>query len=435
MNEENAQTHPPLPSMAAPQLSGPRFDPEPVLAEARIIRTTPELAAFLQEVRSARIIGIDTESAGFHRYSTDISLIQVATTTTCALLDPLALKDFTPLQRFAEDARRQWVFHGSDYDLKQLAMYANVHPRQIFDTRIAAELLGLATLSLGGLSESLLGYPLDKKLQRCDWARRPLTPEMMRYGLLDAVCLPPIRQRLRQRLIRRGRMAWAEEEFARVLQHDYPANPEADPRAFMIKGSRNMAPRNLVVLREVHALREELAKRRDRPPFMVLPNDALLEIARHIPQSRAGLSVIRGVGQFFLQRHGDQLLAVVRRAMQLPLDTLPPNEPDAPRMRSLTGWEGELLQTLRQTRNDVATREGLDPTFLANNHMLEALVRQRPNTPDEMAECGLSQWRVGLLFQGMSTALLRLPPEPPQAKGKRRRRRGGRRRTPAPRPT
>lgn len=405
------------------------FNLQALLDHSALIETTDDLKRFLDDVADTDLMAVDTESAGFYKYKSVTNLIQVSTRTRAALFDPQKIEDFEPFRSFAKRSACEWVFHGSDYDVRVLSRDVGLEITRLFDTRVAAELLGLKELGLSALSEKYLGKPLDKKLQRCDWSRRPLTPAMRTYGLLDAISLVPIRDILHADLVRTGRLPWAEEEFAHLAALRWEGGSgEPDPTAYIIKGASHYPPRALAVLREVWLFREAISTRLDRAPFMVLPNLALLEIARQAPRSQAGLSIIKHINRDFLARFGRELQEAIVRGLAVDLAELPlPTRHSGPRQNFLTAWEGELAKTLRERRNAVAERIGLTASLLASGDALDHLAKDRPGTPEELRRHGaLRRWQAELLAEAFLPLLQRQAP----AGVKRRRRRGGRSRGP-----
>lgn len=405
------------------------FNPQPYLDNAVLIESTADLAQFLTDVADTDLMAVDTESAGFYKYKSVTNLIQVCTRKRAALFDPQKIEDFEPLREFARNSSCEWIFHGSDYDVRVLSRDVGLEITRLFDTRVASELLGLKELGLSALSEKYLGGPLDKKLQRCDWSRRPLTPAMRTYGLLDAISLIPIRDILHAELVRTGRLNWAMEEFSHLAQQRWEGGSgEPDPTSYIIKGASHFPPRALAVLREVWMFREAIATRLDRASFMVLPNPALLEIARQAPRSQAGLSVIKHINRDFLTRYGRELQEAIVRGLSADIDQLPlPSRHSGPRQNFLTAWEGELAKTLRERRNEVAAQIGLAASLLASGESLDNLAKDRPGTLEELHAHGvLRHWQVELLAEAFLPLLQREAP----AGVRRRRRRGGRSRAP-----
>jgi len=401
------------------------YNVEPLLEGALVIQDTDSLSRFLSDIAGTDVLAVDTESAGFYKFRAAVNLIQVSTRERAALLDPQAISDFTPLVRFAEMENCEWLFHGGDYDAGVLARELKVRVRKLFDTRIAAEMIGSRELGLSALAERYLGFALDKKLQRCDWSRRPLTPAMIKYGLLDAICLIPIRDEMHAELERLGRLDWAREEFEQLTEkfvNHLRAQPHEKPFAYLIKGSSRMAVRQIAILKEVWTLRESIAEKLDRAPFMVLGNQALLDIARQAPRSLTGLSVIKQIGREFIARHGREVQEAVIRGLEAPIDGLLP--PARPRREQtfFTSWEGDLVRSLRERRNLVADCVNMPAALLTDPDVLSELAKARPIDPEEMKKIpGFRKWQVELLYDEYLPLLKKQPPAVPAGRKRRRR--------------
>ncbi|MBI3037758.1 HRDC domain-containing protein [bacterium] len=332
-----------------------RFDPSFLLKNARLIENSHELGRFLNEISDRKLIGVDTESAGFYKYHQGLNLIQIAAENCAAIIDPQAVKDFSSFQNFAKDPSREWIFHGGDFDIRMLTQEINVQISKFFDTRIAAELIGFDSLGLSSISEHFLGIRMDKKLQRCDWSRRPLTTEMKHYALLDAISLLSIRDILYDELLKMGRLDWALEEFSFALKNlNEHHDREENLFAFQIKGAGSLNKRSLAILKEIWVVREAISKENDRAPFMVLGNSTLIEISRQIPKTLSRLSSIKGVGKSFLSGYGDLILDAVKKGCSVDLFKFQTKPRKRENRRSLSAFEGELLKLLRQTRDSIA---------------------------------------------------------------------------------
>jgi len=390
----------------------PHFDVQPFLDRGEIIETSSRLREFLDEAAKQDIFAVDTESAGFYKYRSVVNLVQVCTRKSAAIIDPQKIKDFSPLREFAEKVEIEWVFHGGDYDAHVLFRDFGIRVRKLFDTRLAAEILSLKELGLSALAEKYLGFPLDKRLQRCDWSKRPLTSAMKKYALLDAICLVPLRDVLFSELKGKGRLEWAMEEFRDLSLRGLEQKPHvANPFAFMIKGANALPLRALMVLKEIWTLRDEIARNLDRAPFLLLNNFALLEIAKKAPQTLTGLSVIKGVSENFLLRFGSRFLEAIRRGLET--DPAKFRLPEKPRVfqNALSGWEGQIFGMLRHIRNAVGTRVQIPPSLLASDHALEGLSHLRPQTLDDLKKSGmLKSWQFELLGEEfLSVFTLPLP--------------------------
>lgn len=408
-----------------PEVPVSPFDPQPLLDGAVLIETTAQLERFLDDIAATDVLGVDTESAGFYRYKATVNLIQVSTRDRAAIIDPQAVKDLSPLRDFPRKSSCEWIFHGAGYDAGALFKFLGLEIPHLFDTRVAAELAGLPELGLGALTERYLGLTLDKKLQRCDWSRRPLTEGMKKYGLLDAICLVPLRDALRAELTRLQRLSWVEEECAILADNARHRTepPSEDPYAFVIKGAARLAPRQLAVLKEVWELRDRIARSMDRAPFMVVPNQALLEIARQMPRSLAGLAALSHMSGEFLRRHGKDLQAAIKRGCEAEPIRLPPPDEGRPREPPPTNWEAETTRALREIRDQTAQRLRVAPSLLASGHALFEIARRRPASLEDLRALGeFRNWQLDLLGKAFLDCLARRGP-PPAHSGRRRRRR------------
>lgn len=398
------------------------FDPKPFIENAKVIETTPDLADFFIRSADCDIIAVDIESAGFYRYFSRVNLIQIATRKEAAIIDPQKIEDFSPFQKFAAENPCQWVFHGGDYDISMLASDLEIYIPRMFDTRKAAELLGQRELGLRALTEKYLGFTLDKRLQRCDWSRRPLTIAMKEYGLLDAVCLIPIYDQLMLELKELDRLEWLEEECFHIARdaRDWKPN-EQGPYSFRIKGSSRLSARSLAVLREIWNLRESIAKKQDRATFMLLSNQALLDIARQIPRTISGLSVMKSVSRDFLNRYGNDLQAAIRAGLEADLTDLEKPFKSRDREELLNAWEGEIAKALREIRDDVANSLQLPASVIAPSHTLYELAKVRPESLGDLVQCEiLHEWQARLLAEDFLPVLQQ--EQPPQSRKRRRRR-------------
>jgi len=356
---------------------------------------TPEhLRAAADRIRSSSLLGVDTEAAGYHRYFDRLSLVQVSTREEHFLIDPLALEDLGPLGEMLADADVEVVFHDADYDLRILDRDLGFTVRGLFDTQIAAAFLGDKALGLGAVVERYLGLVLPKAFQRADWAERPLSQGMMDYAATDTAHLPVLRDRLREALEEKGRLDWAEEEFRRREEGTRWAEPENGAEAFMrIKGARDLAPRGLAVLRELHAWREEASRRRDQATFRVLGNQAMLEMSVRPPGSLRALGSVAGVGEGLVRRHGSDLMAAIERGLAVPDDELPRFPP--PRRLDRDPDLEARIEELKSARNRAAAALELDPGFLMARSLLEEIARRSPASPAELLEVpDVRRWQV-----------------------------------------
>jgi len=238
--------------------------------------TSSTVDTFFASIASSRILALDTEGASFHRFVDRIYLLQLSTREQTAIIDPLPVGKPAGLGRLLEDPGVEIVFHDADYDLRLLHQDYGWHTRHIFDTRVAAQLLGIRAFGLAALLEKYFGVKLDKKHQRADWSLRPLTQGMLDYAAQDTRYLLDLRDELRLRLEKLGRLEWAREEFERLEGTKWDAEDESQ-NFLRIKGARDLSRRELALLRELVPWRDGVARELDRATFRVMGNEVLLD--------------------------------------------------------------------------------------------------------------------------------------------------------------
>ncbi len=365
--------------------------------------TAAAVAGFAREIADAPSIALDTEGASFHRFVDRVYLMQLSTRSATAIVDPLPTGDLSALKPLIESEEIEIVFHDADYDLRLLRQDYGWATRRIFDTRIAAQLLGYKAFGLAALLELHFGIALDKKFQRADWSLRPLSEGMLQYASQDTMYLLALRDILHAELAAKGRLEWAAEEFAR-LEHTQWSADDPTLQYLKVKGARDLKRRELAVLRELVPWRDGVAKELDRATFRVVSNEVLLEIARVQPTTRQALGVIKGMPRGVLEQRGEVVLACVSRAMALDEAALP-RFPKAPRWDKDPEFDDRAAR-LRSVRDDVATRLELDPGVLCSREKLETIARRLPTTLDELYETpDLRRWQADLLGAGVLRAL------------------------------
>lgn len=373
-------------------------------ASYRYVSSPSELTALLKRIAGEPLIGLDTEAASFHRFIDRIYLIQLSTRTDTAIIDPLTVGDVTELGKVLTDPKVEVIFHDADYDLRILDRDYGLRAHRLFDTRIAAQLLGEPAIGLAALLEKYLGVKLDKKHQRADWSKRPLTSDMLDYAAMDTRYLPQLRDELRRQLEEKGRLSWAEEEFTRLEDLRWtPPNTNGDSY-LRIKGARLLSRRGLALLRELAHWRDEVASEMDRASFRVMPNEALLAIAGGGTKDKEELKKMAGISPRLVETRGDSLVAAVERGLALPEKELP-RFPRGERRTPDPSFEARV-EKLKQVRNKAATELGLDPGVLAPKGTLEAVARANPKDMKQMAAVSdVRKWQVEVLGKDFLGAL------------------------------
>jgi len=376
--------------------------PQPGVA---YLDTDADVSEFLDAVTHERQLAIDTEGASFHRFVDRIYLIQLSTRDRHAIIDPVPIAPPAELGSLLEDPEVEVVFHDADYDLRLLHQDYGWHVTNMFDTRIAAQLLGITAFGLAALLERAFGVKLDKKHQRADWSLRPLTPGMLDYAAQDTMHLLGLRDQLGTELENKGRLAWAKEEFLR-LEGTRWGPEDADAAFLRVKGARDLTRRELALLRELVQWRDAVALQLDRATFRVVSNEVLLEISRTAPSTLEALGAIKGMPRGMVERGGRDVLAGVQRGLAVPEAQLP-KFPRAQRWEKDPDFEAKV-SALKVVRDEAAKRLELDPGVLCSRDRMETVARRLPRSFDDLAEIPeLRKWQVEELGAGFLQALRR----------------------------
>jgi ribonuclease D len=331
-----------------------------------VIDTDAKLGAFLTRIQSVDWVAMDTEADSLHAYPEKLCLIQLSTASGDDLVDPLASVSLEPLLEAL--AGHELIMHGADYDLRLLRRHHEFVPRSIFDTMLAARLLGLRQFSLSHLVEHHLGVKLEKGAQKANWALRPLTERMAKYARNDTRFLKPLADRLRAELVACGRLSWHQESCARLIADAAKQRPDNLDGIWRVKGSHLLGRPALAILRELWHWREAEAINANRPPFFVLSHENLA----HVAAAGAGARPIEP----FLPKHFSQRRREgVAQAISRGLGIAPENQPKPLRSKGRRVSEGERRrhQELQRRRDARATELGIDPTLIASRATLASL--------------------------------------------------------------
>ncbi|MFI5278851.1 MAG: ribonuclease D [Gemmatimonadales bacterium] len=368
------------------------------------ITNPEELAALARQIAGERLLAVDTEAASFHRYVDRIYLIQLSTRTQTAIIDPLTVGDIGTLGAVLADPNVETIFHDADYDLRTLDRDYGVRARHLFDTRIAAQLLGEPAIGLAALLEKYMHVTLNKKHQRADWSRRPLTRDMLDYAAMDTRYLPVLRDELRRQLDGLGRLSWALEEFTRLESLRYTATSANGDSYLRIKGARALSRRGLALLRELAHWRDAVAAELDRASFRVMPNEALLALATSPPASRDLLKAVPGVSPKLVDQRADELFDALNRGQAVPEKDLP-KFPRGERRASDPAFD-KRVEYLKTVRNAAAEHQKLDPGVLCPRGTLEAVAGVKPASIGDFAKVpDIRKWQIEVLGKDFLKAL------------------------------
>ena len=363
-----------------------------------IVEDRDSLVETIDLLSRSSVLGVDTESDSFHHYQEKVCLIQISDTERDVIIDPLKVPDLTELGDLLGDPSRVKILHGADYDIVCLQRDFGFRFRNIFDTMLAAQFLGLPRIGLADLIGSYFGHKIDKKYQRHDWARRPLLDEHLQYARGDTHWLPALREVMARRLRRSDRLSALEEECALLEERKWTGR-RTDPAPFLrMKGSKHVDLEGKKILRALWEFRDARARELDRPAFKVMPDPILVDIARQSPQSDEDLHKILRRGGALSRKYADDLLEAVSRGLAderpIPKPTRPERAP-AGASRGGGGNVEQLLVPLKNWRNQIVSADKLNPVVVANNGLLKEIARAAPLDEESLlAVPGIRRWQV-----------------------------------------
>ena len=367
-----------------------------------IITDALRLAEVVALISRETEVAVDLEMDSLHHYQEKVCLIQISTRTESWLIDPLALKDLSPLAAPFGDPGILTVMHGSDYDIRSMHRDFGIEVSNLFDTMIASRILGITEFGLAALLKARFGIELNKKYQKADWSKRPLSPEMCAYATADTSDLLQLYDQLRAELVEKDRLSWLEEECRLVCQAR--VNEKEGPLFLSCKGAGKLKGRSLAILEELLQLRDQQAREQDRPAFKVISAETLLEIAENRHRSANELNSIKGMTPGQIQRYGDRIMAAVAVALAMPEEELP-RFPRQLRDEPSDGTK-ERIKCLKSWRQEKSRKLGLEPGVIAPNWLLEGVADANPvdiAALDNMP--GMREWQKKLYGQELLTEL------------------------------
>jgi ribonuclease D len=375
-----------------------------------IVTTDKGLQQLCERIRRIGRMALDTEFIGEQSYRPKICLAQVAAPDLLAVIDTLAISTLTPLWDLLTDSSVLIITHAGRNDFAACYRWVGQAPRNVFDTQIAAGLVGVGyPLSYADLVRSVLAVRLPKMETLTDWSRRPLHPKQIEYALEDVRHLLPLYDQLSARLKELGREDWARQEFA-PLQDESLYRVDESQLYRRVKGAGTLQPRQLAVLRTLAVWREQKAHERDRPVRSILPDYFLLELARRQPKTLEQLKAVRGLTRRMAAEYARPFLAAIAEAVDLPEDQLP-----AALSRRVPTVDCKVAVDLAAAMvTHLARKHHVTAELLATRGDLEAYFRWRLGGSEGPPKSLTDGWRREILteplddlFTGRATVALR----------------------------
>jgi ribonuclease D len=363
---------------------------EIVLPPPIYISTDDALRALVEQLSNEPLLGIDTESNSLYAYRERVCLFQISTRSADYIVDPLTIVDMQPLAPLMANPRIEKVFHASEYDVMCMKRDYNFEVHTIFDTMMASRVCGHALIGLGNLLERYAGVFANKKHQRDDWSERPLPTDSLLYAQMDTHYLPLLRDSLYAELVALDRLEEARELFEELEYVPAAATGQFDPEGYWrMNLPRDMSRRKVAIVRELYLLREDIAQKRDLPPFKIFSNAALVAVALDEPRNRDHLGRVKGMSPLLVRRYGRDILTAVDRGLKAkpPKPPMMPPQPDATVL--------ERFSALREWRKTRAQNRGVESDVIVSKAVLWTLAQKAPSTLDDMRGIpGLGPWRL-----------------------------------------
>lgn len=346
---------------------------------ASIVNNAATYSEMLAHLITQPDLAIDTESNSLHAYHERVCLIQLSSSTRDFLLDPFAFKDLSELGTLFARPDIQKIFHAGDYDVACLKRDFDFSFHNIFDTMIAATALAESNLGLAALIEKYFGFVIDKKYQRANWGERPLKPEMLRYAQYDSHFLIPLRGVLLPLLEEKDRLQLVLEEGEGMARLVKPGEPHRED-IWRVKGAQDLSPEALSLLDVLNHTREQIASKRDVPPFKIFSDRALIEIAQTQPHYIQELSLLPSLPERHVGRYGSLLMHAIQNWREKPKKVSPR------RNHRLSDAEMKRRDALSNWRKHAGLKEGVPSNAIISRELMDRLAHLEFSNQAELAQ-------------------------------------------------
>ncbi|MDD4042706.1 MAG: HRDC domain-containing protein [Anaerolineaceae bacterium] len=349
------------------------------LPPARLVNSQDTLSHMVADLKKQLSIAVDTESNSLHAYQERVCLMQISTPETDYLVDPFPIQDMTPLGEVFADAKIQKVFHAGDYDLATLKRDFGFEFVNIFDTMLAATALAEPSIGLAALLDKYFDIQLEKKYQRANWGKRPLDPEMLVYAQGDSHYLLQLRDLLVEKLKETNRLEFVLEDSAALARITLPMKDHEED-LWRVKGSQDLKPTALSLLKQLNHLREKIAEQRDVPPFKVFSDKAMIEIATTQPKYIEQLGLLPSLSPALIKRYGKQMMQVVKKWRENPIVVNPRKN------HRLADREMKLREKLSDWRKEIGEKEGIPSNAVLSRDLVERIAHHDPQSEEQLIE-------------------------------------------------
>ncbi len=374
-----------------------------VMTKYKYISSKKDLEEVVRLLDGSQAVAVDLEADSMFHYQEKVCLIQMAQNDHRWAIDPLMVKDLSPLAPLFADESVEKIFHGADYDVRSLYRDFKIRINNLFDTELACRFLGMAQSGLGHVLSERFQVQVDKKFQRKDWSKRPLPDEMLEYAMGDVAHLVELAGMLKKELKTARRYEWVKEE-CRLLSGVRPADRELQPFFLKFSGAGKLDRRSLAVLEALLVVRDEMAQKKDRPAFKIMGNHTLLQLALKKPASPLALKQMRVMSDRQIAMYADEVLKAIDDGMRLSATALPAY-PRHNRPR-LSTKQAKRMKALKACRETLAEKFALPPGLLFNNALIGAIAASNPSDTAQLTAIdGIRTWQVNALGDALLSVL------------------------------
>lgn len=371
------------------------------------IDTPQGLKEAAAEIGRSSWSAVDTEADSLHHYVEKLCLVQISVPESDFVIDPLVPLDLTPVVEAMNG--KFLLLHGADFDIRMIRKLYDLKPARIFDTLLAAQLLGYDGQGLADLAKRHCGVTLIKTSQKADWSERPLDAKHIDYAAKDTHYLKTIQEAQENELRQLGRLSWHTESCEKLLNSllQEKAETEPDELRWQVKGSKHLSPKALAVLKELWNWREKEAERKDRPPFKVLHTEQLLLIAEFAEKHPgADVAELPKAPRNVKGEHRDALNRVLSDTVSRPPIRYEEKKTGKPKHRRMNKEAERRFDALRKIREELAKELKFQPSLLATNYVLENFAVECPANKEAMRELGsLMAWQAEIIAEPFLKAL------------------------------
>lgn len=375
------------------------------LSNPTLVYNQRTFTQMINHLRQQSLVAIDTESDSLFSYYPKVCLIQITTLSESPasarasdhtarqdgqdavaapaapevvdyIVDPIRLQEIGALGSITAHPDIEIIMHAASNDIATLQRDFGFDFNHIFDTQLAARILGWSKVGLAAILEEHFGVISDKRMQRTNWGRRPLTPQQLTYAQMDTHFLPALRRILIDELNAQDRVEEADEAFALLAEADYQERSPSERTFWNMKAARSVDRQHTGVLEALWEWREQEAQQQNRPPFKIMTDKVLAYIAEHRPRSLAELQKVRSLGNSQVQRYGKDVLKAARAGAKRPLPDLPEQRSRPESMLEKSAFD--RYEALRSWRTHAARTRGVDPDIVFTNDILLTIAKEAP---------------------------------------------------------